>query len=229
MSLPETSVLRKIWLAAECGLLFVGVPAVYAAGWLTIPITIIPLLLLMTAGCWCVLKWRHQVSMSALLRHGAAAAEWRRILVTYAVVVPCLIGLLWAIKPEVLFALPIKHTQLWLLIMVAYPFISVLPQELVYRVFFFERYRLLFGQGIAMVTASAAAFGFGHIVFHNWLAVLLTLPGGWLFGTTYRRTGSLRLAAIEHALYGCAVFTIGYGSFFYEGTLRLFRNWPAGS
>ena len=225
----ETSLSRKICLGLQCLLLFVGVPAVYASGRVAIPISIIPLLLLITSGCWCVLRWRYQISLAALLRRSAPAAEWRRILLTCAIVAPCLIGLLWAIKPELLLALPLKQTRLWLLIMIAYPLVSVLPQELIYRVFFFERYRPIFGQGLAMTAASAAMFGWGHIVFHNWLAVLLTLPGGWLFATTFRRTGSLRVVAIEHALYGCAIFTIGYGSFFYEGTLRLFRHWPAGS
>jgi membrane protease YdiL (CAAX protease family) len=75
-----------------------------------------------------------------------------------------------------------------------------------------------------MIAASATAFGFGHIIFHNWTAVALTLPGGLLFGKTYRRTSSLLAVSVEHALYGCAVFTIGYGKFLYEGTLSLFRH-----
>jgi len=75
-----------------------------------------------------------------------------------------------------------------------------------------------------MIIANAVAFSVGHVVFHNWPAVALTLLGGWLFANTYERTSSLRLVAVEHALYGCAVFTIGYGAFFFEGTLRLFRQ-----
>lgn len=74
-----------------------------------------------------------------------------------------------------------------------------------------------------MVWVAAVVFAFGHIVFGNWLAVVLTGIGGWLFGTTYRRTASLGLVAVEHALYGCAIFTIGYGQFFLDGTLRLLR------
>jgi membrane protease YdiL (CAAX protease family) len=63
----------------------------------------------------------------------------------------------------------------------------------------------------------------GHIVFRNWPAILLTCAGGWLFGTTYRRTSSLLLVSVEHALYGCAIFTIGYGNYFFDGSRRLFR------
>ena len=74
-----------------------------------------------------------------------------------------------------------------------------------------------------MIMASAAVFGFGHIVFRNWPAVALTFAGGWLFATTYRRTSSLVLVSAEHALYGCAIFTIGYGQYFFDRYLWLFR------
>jgi membrane protease YdiL (CAAX protease family) len=213
---------QKLWLAVECGLLFVGVPVAYAVGWL--PVTIIPLLLLMAGGCGLVLHWRYKTAMRDLLRTRVPGLEWRRIVIIYAVAIPCLIWLLWAMKPAALFSLICRHPAIWLLVMFAYPVISVLPQELIYRAFFFERYRPLFGRSVGMVAANAVTFSIGHVLFHNWPAVILTLFGGCLFARTYQRTSSLLLVSVEHALYGCAVFTIGYGEFFFEGTLRLFRQ-----
>lgn len=210
----------KLGLAAEWAILFLGVPAAYAAGW--VPITILPVLLIMAAGCGFTLRRRHNFTWHQLFP-ATTAGDWRKILLTYAVALPCLVGLLWATRPLALFSLPLRHPLIWMLVMVAYPVLSVLPQELIYRVFFFERYRPLFGRGTSMVVMSAVAFSFGHIVFHNWPAVALTFAGGWLFGRTYQRTSSLLLVAVEHALYGCAIFTIGYGNYFFEGTLRIFR------
>lgn len=212
---------QKFWLAVECCALFAGVPAAYVAGWL--PVHIILLLLLMAAGCWLALWRRHKIRLLDLLRVRAPWPEWRRVIGIYAVAVPVLVCLLWLTKPDALFSLAFLHPKIWLLVMFAYPIVSVFPQELIYRVFFFERYRPLFGRGAGMITASAAVFSFGHVVFHNWPAVVLTFIGGWLFAKTYQRTASLQLVAAEHALYGCAVFTIGYGEFFYDGTLRLFH------
>lgn len=212
---------QRLRLALEWSALFIGVPAAYAAGWL--PIHIIFLLLVMAAGCWLVLWRRHKIRLGDLLRTRVPGAEWRRITAIYAVAAPAMLGLLWLVQPAAMFSLIRRHPEVWLLIICAYPLVSVLPQELIYRVFLFERYRPLFGRGSGMVAASAAAFGFGHVVFHNWPAVALTLAGGWLFARTYQRTSSLLLVAVEHALYGWAVFTIGYGQFFYQGTLRLFR------
>src|SRR5262249_34611456 len=149
--------------------------------------------------------------------------EWRRILLNYAVAVPLLAGALWLTKPSAMFWLVLQNPKVWLLVMFAYPLVSVLPQEFVYRVFFFERYGPVFGRGTGMIAASAAVFSFAHVVFHNWPAVALTAVGGALFAKTYQRTSSILLVAVEHALYGCAIFTLGYGEFFFEGTLRLLR------
>jgi membrane protease YdiL (CAAX protease family) len=101
--------------------------------------------------------------------------------------------------------------------MVLYPVASVYPQGVVYRLFLFERYRGLFGGGWGIVLASAAAFAFMHVVFRNPLAIALTLPAGLLFAARYWQTGSLAVSSLEHALYGCAIFTVGLGRWFYHG------------
>jgi len=202
--------------------LYVAIPALYAAGWLRL--TVIPVLLGMAAGCWAFLHWRQGLTWRSVWQAPVARAEWRRILTVYAAALPCLVGLLWLIEPGALVSLAAQRPELWLAIMVLYPIVSVLPQEIIYRVFFFGRYRPLFGDGMAMMLANALAFGLGHLIFHNWPSVALTFLGGWLFARTYQRTKSLRAVSVEHALYGCAIFTIGYGHYFYEGTLRFIKD-----
>jgi len=104
--------------------------------------------------------------------------------------------------------------------MVLYPVLSVYPQGIVFRAFISGRHRDLFGPGWAIVTASAVAFAWVHIVFHNKLALILTGLGGVLFGLRYLQTGSLFVSSFEHALYGCSVFTIGIGRSFYHAAMR---------
>jgi uncharacterized protein len=67
---------------------------------------------------------------------------------------------------------------------------------------------------------SAVAFSFAHIIFRNPIAVGFTLIGGVLFAWRYAVTGSLLTSSFEHALYGCWMFTIGLGEYFYKGALR---------
>jgi uncharacterized protein len=120
--------------------------------------------------------------------------------------------------PELLFSLVKRSPGFWALIMVLYPLVSVVPQELLFRSFFFHRYQSLFGSGWAMLLASALAFGFAHIILRNWIAVSLCTIGGLLFALTYRHSGSLLLTSIDHGLFGDFIFTIGLGRFFYHGT-----------
>jgi len=113
--------------------------------------------------------------------------------------------------------LPLDKTYIWLGIVVIYPLFSVLPQEILYRTFFFERYKSIFTAKHTLVFASALTFSFGHIIFHNVIAILLTFFGGLMFAYTYHKRESLTLVSIEHTLYGVLVFTLGFGSFFYHG------------
>jgi membrane protease YdiL (CAAX protease family) len=95
--------------------------------------------------------------------------------------------------------------------------LSVYPQGLVYRAFFFERYRSLFPNPAVLIAMSAVAFSFAHIIFRNPIAVGFTLIGGFLFAWRYGETRSLFTSSFEHALYGCWMFTVGLGDYFYRG------------
>jgi membrane protease YdiL (CAAX protease family) len=95
----------------------------------------------------------------------------------------------------------------------------VLPQEIIFRLFFFERYRGIFKTRELMIIASGLAFGLAHIIFENWVAALLCAVGGILFAMTYTRHRSLALVSLEHALYGDFVFTVGLGYYFYHGSV----------
>jgi membrane protease YdiL (CAAX protease family) len=121
-------------------------------------------------------------------------------------------------RPGTFLDLPRQQPILWAVIMVLYPLLSVWPQEVIFRRFLFHRYAPLFCNRFALIAASAAAFGFAHIIFLNWIAIAMTAVGGAMFAARYARHKSLGLCCLEHSLYGCLVFTIGLGQFFYTGT-----------
>ena len=207
------------WRTIEMLLLFAGLPLVYAAGWIHVPL----LLVLAVAALGCAFKLAADGGLKRgdWLQWRAPKPQWMNMLLRFAVAIPLLVAVVWLTRPDALFALPRERPRIWLLVLLIYPLVSVYPQEIVFRAFFFSRYRFLFGDGIRMVAASALAFAFAHITFHNWVAVALTLAGGILFGRSYQRTNAILFAACEHALYGCLVFTVGLGSYLLEGTFRL--------
>jgi membrane protease YdiL (CAAX protease family) len=121
------------------------------------------------------------------------------------------------LTPGLLFDFVRRTPAFWALMMVFYPVLSVYPQGIVYRAFFFERYGRLFPRPAVLIAMSAVAFSFAHIIFRNPIAVSFTLVGGLLFAWRYAATGSLLTSSLEHALYGCWMFTIGLGDYFYKG------------
>lgn len=149
----------------------------------------------------------------------ALRKELRPMLLRFAVLGALIIAAVALLAPDRLWSLPRHNPRLWLAIMLGYPLASVYPQEVIFRAFYFRRYAPLFRPLAAMIGASALAFGYLHIIFGNAIAVAMTIIGGVLFSITYARSRSVLAASVEHALYGCLVFTVGIGSYFYDGAV----------
>ncbi len=199
----------------EWTLLFVALPIVLALrpDW-TSPL---PLLWAAAAVAFAYLLIDCSFDRAAFLRLAGTRRYLPAMLTRFALLAAAVGIMVYLFRPDLLFGFPRQRPGLWLTVMLVYPIISVYPQNVVYRAVFFQRYQPLFGDGRGMVAASAFAFGFMHILFLNWIAVALTLIGGWLFAETYRRSRSLLLASFEHALYGCWMMTVGLGQYFYHG------------
>ncbi|WP_448548597.1 CPBP family intramembrane glutamic endopeptidase [Thalassotalea fusca] len=116
--------------------------------------------------------------------------------------------------PNTLFDLPLNHTYSWLVLIVAYPLLSVVPQEVIFRIYFFHRFKKLFSSKLTCAWLSSICFGFAHIIYSNWIAVIFSFMGGLLFSFRFVQTKSIALVIVEHSLWGVFLFTIGLGSFF---------------
>ncbi|WP_253791393.1 CPBP family glutamic-type intramembrane protease [Nocardia amikacinitolerans] len=212
---PERDRRRMTWLAIEFALLYLGLVGGYAA--LGSPGSPIPFLIVLAVGAHFWLRGQ-RVPSYGLRDHLRMLRTVLPSMLALWVAAAVAIGVALAVlSPDRLFELPRAEPLLWAMVMVFYPLFSVYPQELIFRKFLFQRYAPAFGTGWALIAANAAAFGFAHIIFGNWIAVALTLVGGVLFGYRYRQTGSLLVVSVEHALYGCLAFTIGLGGFLYHG------------
>jgi membrane protease YdiL (CAAX protease family) len=104
-------------------------------------------------------------------------------------------------------------------ILVLYPILSALPQELIFCSFFFFRYADFFHKPGMMVLASALVFAYAHMLFINPIAPTLGFIAGLIFADTYQKTKSLALVTIEHGLYGNVLFLSGLGWYFYHGAI----------
>ena len=110
-----------------------------------------------------------------------------------------------------LFCVPRTDLKLLGIILLVYTFLSVWPQEVIYRTFFFERYGAFFKSERTLIFVNAVIFALAHIFLQNTLVTILTFIGGILFAYTFEKTKSTTLVSIEHALYGNWLFIVGMG------------------
>jgi membrane protease YdiL (CAAX protease family) len=199
-------------LILELIFLFIILPALFAFQFIPFPL----LLLFLVTFLWClgVLLLDQSYDRQQLWNQAALRPHLRRMLITYGIGCVSILAGIILFDRKLLFILVRERPLLWLLLMIVYPVFSVYPQELVYRAFFFHRYKRVFPNRLMMIGASALVFSYMHLVFHNSVAVLLTLAGGILFAGTYSNTRSTFAASFEHALYGCFIFTAGLHSYF---------------
>jgi uncharacterized protein len=203
-------------LIAEFVVIFVALPLAYR--FLPMRIPALPVLWAVSAYAVWQLMRDPTFERSRLWNGGQLTSHLGAIATIFAYVALVIwLGVRW-LAPDLEWSFVRKRPLFWAIVMVAYPILSVYPQGIIYRAFFFERYRALFPGGWMMILASAAVFSFMHIIFRNPLAVAFTFAGGILFAYRYAETGSLAASGFEHALYGCWLFTVGLGRYFYHGT-----------
>jgi hypothetical protein len=126
-------------------------------------------------------------------------------------------------EPDGAFKLMLEHPWFWMLIMILYPLLSVLPQEILFRVCLMDtlapfpssRNRQVW----AAILGSAVLFGWAHVIYAGYTAMLSTclagLALGWNYHVNRSNPGALWPLLLEHSLYGQIVFTTGLGHYFY--------------
>jgi len=214
---PLTAPDRR-YLTLEYSLLFFAVPAIIAFSPPRIPF--FALLYSATAICALLLLLDRSFDRSQLWNKAALRTGLPGVLSLWVVGVVVLSLLIKFLAPHLWLAFPREKPLVWAAVMVLYPILSVFAQNIIYRAFIFHRYRSIFPSPNAMIWASAAAFSFAHIIFLNAVAIFLTLAGGLIFAHTYHKHRSILLVSIEHALYGCLLFTVGLGWYLYLAASR---------
>lgn len=223
---PPTPVgFARTWRWIELIALFVASPA---AMWMIVMYGppalsrwILVVLVAVFVGCLVVLVRDREFDRRQLWNQSGLLPGLKQFVLLAPLPLCALLAMLWLWQPSALFAFPRDSPRIYALVMFTYPLLSVFPQEVIWRTFFFHRYEAILGRGWPTVAASAIAFGWMHCVFNNWIAVVLTMLGGLLFAYTYHRMRSTAAVWIEHALWGCLIFTIGLGKFFYLGGIRV--------
>lgn len=206
-----------ILLLVEILIIFIVLPVLAYQNLLPFPK---PALLVLVAFYAIVVAYRS--SKNRRLRYWTGDFKIRRftlylILIRFLIASILVLSYVRLFEPAHYLKMPLEQTSLWLTILLLYPFSSALPQEWIYRNFFFKRYAPLFPAVYRRIIASIFLFTFLHIVYDAWFTLLLSAIGGAIFTHTYLKTQSLWWTTIEHTLYGILIFTSGLGHYFFEG------------
>ena len=112
---------------------------------------------------------------------------------------------------EALFNAVKSNLPRYFIILGVYVFFSVIPQEFIYRKFYFQRYQNLFKNDTQLIIINTLVFCLGHLFFKNLLVLLITLVGGLVFSLSYKKFQSFKWICLEHSLYGLWLYTVGLG------------------
>lgn len=142
-------------------------------------------------------------------------AKW--ILLRFLGIITIILTFIFYVYPERLFY-PFKTfpTYILIIVIIIYPLLSVIQQEFIFRIFFFERYYAFFQSKWEFYFTNALLFMFIHIIYKNYIALLFTFFGNFLFLSTFFKTRSVYWIVLEHSIYGLIIFYTSLGDFFYQ-------------
>jgi len=146
--------------------------------------------------------------------------DWRAVAGFAAVTAAVAAWVVLTRAPEAFLALPKYQPALLLMIVLLYPILSALPQEVVFRPLFFRRYgALLPGLKPAMVL-NAGVFSLAHLMYWSWVVAVMTFFGGLAFAWAYEARRSFAMAVVLHSVAGWILFALGLGVWFYSGNVQ---------
>jgi membrane protease YdiL (CAAX protease family) len=192
---------------------------------------LVPLLMATLLPAWWIWPLLTVITLLALYLLRIGGFQWHRLktgrwiassrFTIVFVLLTSMISSLLVIEllPGELLAIPRERPWLWLLILLLYPLFSALPQELIFRVLFIERYGVLFPNTGLLLAVNAVCFGLAHVFYGNWVAPVLSAVGGLVFAWAYVCRGSFAYAWVLHSLAGQIIFTSGLGAFFFHAAV----------
>lgn len=203
--MPRLRARRYVLALLETGFVFVGLPlfALFSAGGLTIPL----IMLVMLSSTAILLSATKSFHWADLLPVDFWS-EWRLLLgcgLAFALIAFVMTSVYW---PSRLFSAPPEIAVMLL----AFPLLTALPMELVYRALFFRRYGHLIRGEASAIILGAAATALGYAVLSGGVGgVVFGFALGGVLGWAYLRTGNFLVSIVLHWAAVASLYLIGPG------------------
>lgn len=214
--LPGATPARRARLRAEFAGFFLVVPVAVAV--LLPPSAMFPVLFGFTAVGLLLLHLTPGFRWHDLTR-GWNRIDWRVVALAAAGTFAVGWAVMMATAPARAFGLVRSNPGLMAMIALLYPFLSALPQEIVFRALFFRRYGPILPPPGPAIVLNAAVFALAHLMYWSWIVAAMTFAGGLVFAWAYEVRRNFPMAVLIHAVAGVIVFLLGLGVYFYTGNV----------
>lgn len=204
MNVIETKKYKLI----ELVILFIVVPTILAVN---VASLLKLILVLFAVGYVVFVSKKLDFFNGFFLMQKSSKSFWIRVLVISIFIFLGGFLLIKMIDAQLLFKIVKTKPILWVIILFVYAFLSVIPQELLYRGYFFKRYLGVFKSNNILFLTNVFCFSYCHLFLKNYWVLLITAIGGVLFLYTHHKEKKLLPVIIEHSIYGNLIFTLGLG------------------
>jgi ABC-type multidrug transport system permease subunit len=145
--------------------------------------------------------------------------NWALIFAFSAVTAIICYGVVTFFAPHSAFGLARHNLPLLMMILLLYPVLSALPQEIVYRALFFERYKEILPSAGTAIVLNSALFSLAHLMYWSAIVAVMTFFGSLIFARSYVVERNFPQTVLLHAIGGNLVFVFGLGIYFYSGNV----------
>lgn len=104
----------------------------------------------------------------------------------------------------------LKNFHYLILLSLIYLVFSVIPQEIIFRYYFFTRYKDVFKSKYILITVNSFIFSIFHVIYLDIKIIFITFLGSLLFSANYMKFNSLILVILQHFLFGQIFFMLGF-------------------
>lgn len=211
---------KKYYIHIECVVLFFITPI--ALYWFRhlLAFKLVPVLLLLALGCVIYIATAKEFDLSILLNTRNFLSHIKQILITIIGIGIFIGAFTYLLYEDRFLVFPINRPNAVLIFVLLYPLLAALPQEIIFKCFFFHRYRSIFPGPLSLILFNGLSFGLFHLWYANIIAPILSIFAGMILAYRYLQTKSLLIISIEHSLMGILIYVAGLGWFFYSGSIQ---------
>lgn len=207
-------------LRIECAVLFFIIPI--ALYWFRhlLAFKLMPILLLLALGCMIYMFSDKAFDRSVLWNTRNFLSHMKQIVIAF-ISLSIFLGIFtYLVYEDRFFVFPIDRPNAALIFALTYPLLGALPQEIIFKCFFFHRYRSVFPGPLSLIIFNGLSFGLFHLWYANIIAPIFSIFAGMILAYRYFKTKSLLTITIEHSLMGIFLYIVGLGWFFYSGSIQ---------